>query len=258
MAVGGLAAVIAAVVLVVYLNRYRDSVSSDNQAVSVLVAKSLIPEGTSGDVIGSTELFTRVDTQKTEVKDGAITDPAVLHGRTVVSDIFPGQQLTAADFTTEAVNALGQKLVGEQRAISLPLDSAHGLTGRVYAGDHVDVLAGFVVQPVDKTGQPVLDAGPSRAVIKPIMQDILVVAVPEPDQSALPGGGAGHLTLQVTPEEASELAFASDNGKLWIVLRPRTGAPPVQPNLVTLETLLLGIPPLAIEKSLVQKEAEGQ
>ena len=44
---GVIAAVIAAIALIVYLNHYRNSVNSGG-AVRVLVAKSLIPKGTSG------------------------------------------------------------------------------------------------------------------------------------------------------------------------------------------------------------------
>jgi len=257
MILGGAAAVIAAVVLIVYLQNYRDSVAAEDEPIAVLVAKSLIPEGTAGDVIGSTELFTTVETPKSQVKEGAITDPAVLGGRTAVADIFPGQQLTAADFTTDTVDALGQKLVGAQRAISIPLDTAHGMIGRIIAGDHIDVLAGFNVATVDEEGKPVEGGAPARPVIKPIMQDILVVAVPGVEDS-LPGGGTGHMTLQVTPEESAQLAFASDNGKIWFVLRPRTGAPAVTPNIVTLETLLLGIKPVTIEKTFVEEKEEAQ
>ena len=255
-AVGGLAAVLAAVVLVVYLNRYRHSVTASDQPVPVLVAKALIPQGTSGDVVGSTDLFETVKTPKAQVKNGAVTDPAILRGRTAVADIYPGQQLTLTDFTTTTSNTIGVKLAGEQRAIELTFDVAHGNLSNIVTGDHIDILGGFNVTTVDQFGRPVANGGQPRAVIKPIMQDILVLAAP----TAGSGNGVGAnnqgnnaLTLQTNPEQASELAFAADNGVVWVVLRPRTGAPPVEPNIVTIETLLLGIKPLTIEKTFVQK-----
>lgn len=258
--VGGLAAVLAAVVLVVYLNRYRHSVTASDQPVAVLVAKALIPQGTSGDVVGSTDLFESVKTPKAEVKDGAVTDPSILRGRTAVADIYPGQQLTLSDFTTTTSNTTGVKLAGEQRAIELPFDVAHGNLSNVVVGDHVDILGGFNVTTVDQFGRPVENGGQTRPVVKPIMQDILVLAVPESRGNGISASsqGSNALTLQTNPEQASELAFASDNGIVWVVLRPRTGAPAVAPNIVTLETLLLGIKPITVEKSFVQKASGAQ
>ena len=47
-------------------------------------------------------------------------------------------------------------------------------------------------------------------------------------------------------QQAADLAFASDNGKLWLVLRPRTGAKPSTATMVTPETLLLGVNPVMV------------
>ena len=51
LALGIGAALLAAILLVVYLNRYRSSVDAQNAATPVLVAKNLIPKGTSGTII---------------------------------------------------------------------------------------------------------------------------------------------------------------------------------------------------------------
>ena len=48
--VGAAAAVIAGIVLVVYLHQYRNSVNSASAAAPVLVASQLIPKGTPGDL----------------------------------------------------------------------------------------------------------------------------------------------------------------------------------------------------------------
>jgi Flp pilus assembly protein CpaB len=61
---------------------------------------------------------------------------------------------------------------------------------------------------------------------------------------------AGFNITPVNDIKAAELAFASDNGKLWLAVRPASGATASRPNIVTAETLLLGIPPLAVEKAL--------
>ena len=57
------------------------------------------------------------------------------------------------------------------------------------------------------------------------------------------------MSLGVDDLRAAELAFASDNGKLWLALRPSAGAKASRPRIVTVETLLLGVPPVQMLKS---------
>jgi hypothetical protein len=56
-ALGGAAAVMAAFVLLLYLNQYRSSVSADSEPVTVLVARTLIEKGMPGDVVGLKRLL---------------------------------------------------------------------------------------------------------------------------------------------------------------------------------------------------------
>jgi pilus assembly protein CpaB len=253
-AISGLAAVLAAVILLAYLHRYRASVNESSRPMPVLVAKSLIEKGTPGSVIGSQDLFQVTTTPRDELKEGAITDPASLTGRVAAEDIYPGEQLTVADFGT-ITDTLGTKIAADQRAITLPIDVAHGMIGSVQAGDHVDVFAGFNVKRLRSDGTPDPDAT-ERAVLKLIVEDIPVLAAPVEGKG---GFGAAqnqtsNLTLRVSDEQAAQLAFASDNGKIWIVLRPRTGAAASRPDIVTVETLLFGAPAQAVTRSFGGRE----
>ena len=51
-------------------------------------------------------------------------------------------------------------------------------------------------------------------------------------------------------QRTAQLAFASDNGKVWLSLRPAVGAKTSPPGVVTIETLLLGIKPVTAVRSL--------
>ncbi|HEU4971665.1 MAG TPA: hypothetical protein VFT35_07100 [Gaiellaceae bacterium] len=90
--------VLAAILLVVYLDRNRSRVEGQNALATVLVAKQLITEGTPGRLIVSRPMYAQTSLPPGEVAVGAISDPAYLRGRTAAVDIFPGQQLTATDF----------------------------------------------------------------------------------------------------------------------------------------------------------------
>src|SRR5438128_158661 len=87
---GIVAAALAGIVLLVYLNQYRNSVDSGGQPISVLVAKSLIQKGTPGAVVGSTGLYQVGSIPRNEVKSGAFVDPKTLTGKVATADIYPG------------------------------------------------------------------------------------------------------------------------------------------------------------------------
>jgi hypothetical protein len=77
-----------------------------------------------------------------------------------------------------------------------------------------------------------------------------VLAVPADAGGGLGGGSQeANVVLRLSDEQAAQLAFASDNGKIWFSLRPQSGASPAAPSFVTLETLLLGVKPVTVVKS---------
>src|SRR4051794_11649478 len=118
--VGVAAAVLAAILLLVYLTHYRNSVKGSTEPLTVLVAKRLIPKGTSGAALATKNLFVVTTIPKAQLKLGAISDPAVLRNTIAAADIYPRQQLTSADFTAASVGALAAQLTGSWRAFALP------------------------------------------------------------------------------------------------------------------------------------------
>ncbi len=82
------------------------------------------------------------------------------------------------------------------------------------------------------------------------MEDIRVLAVPTAEGGLTGGSGTTNVTLQMNDREATKIAFAADNGKVWLVLRPRTGGRETTTDVVTLETLLLGLKPVTALRSL--------
>jgi Flp pilus assembly protein CpaB len=225
--VGAAAAIVAGVILLVYLHAYRNSLSSSASNVSVLVAKNLIPKGTPGDIIASSDQFQVAELPKGQLQTGALTDPAALSGRIAVADIYPNQQLTANYFAYATPGSLQTKIAGVDRAISVSIDAQHGMVGQIGAGDHIDIYVG--VNRIGPTG--------AQPVIKLMMADVTVLKAPL-------AGGSGIYTLKADSKQAAALAFAADNGKLWFVLRPASGAKTVNPGFVSLQTLLAGIKPV--------------
>ena len=246
LALAGLTALIAAVAVFAYVKHYRNSVQEGGVPATVLVASGPIVKGTPGATIATKHLFQAQTIRESQLREGAISDPSSLAGRVAKTDIFRGQQLTVTDFVS-AKGGLPAQLSGVQRAITISIDSSHGMVGQISTGDRIDVYAGFNVYPIDRQGRPI-GTGQARPVLRLIMQNIPVLAA---DKSKNFGGSnAAQVTLRTTALQSEKLAFASDNGKTWLVLRPPTGARPAPPNLVTAETLLLGVSPITVLRSI--------
>jgi Flp pilus assembly protein CpaB len=239
-----LVALLAGASILVYLNSYRESLKSQGALVTVLVAKGTIDKGTSGSVVAAKSLYTATTIRESQLLEGAISDPAALRDKVATREIYDAAQLTAADFG-EAGDSLAAQVTDRQRVVSVPLDAAHGLIDGIEPGNRVDVYAGFNVIPLGADGRPT-NGGQSRPMLRLILANVSVLAVGEKAS----GSGTTNVSLRVDDVDAAQLAFAADNGKVWLALRPSSGAKPSRSGIVTIETMLLGVPPVQILKSV--------
>jgi pilus assembly protein CpaB len=240
-----LIAMLAGASILLYLNSYRDSLKSQGALVTVLVAKQTIPKGTSGGIVAAKDFYTVTTIRESQLLEGAISDPATLRNKVASREIFEGAQLTAVDFAS-AGDSLVADLTDRQRIVSVPLDTAHGLIDAIEPGNRVDVYAGMNVIWTGPDGKP-NNGGQTKAVVRLIIQNVPVLAIGEKKRS---GSGTTNVSLRLDDRTAAKIAFASDNGKVWLALRPSAGAKASRPDIVTAETLLLGIPPVVAYKAL--------
>lgn len=177
-------ALAAIVVVVISHRRHPDRVNNPG-AVQVLVAKRMIPKGTSGDVIRSDPaLYSVVPSQPSQIESGAIVDPATLVGKVAVTNIAQGQQITAADFDpSKAIPTPGPS----QRAVIVTPTKVIG--GPIAAGSHVDVLVATT-----NSGKP-----------RELYRNLQVLSV---------SGNGRKVTLRATPQQAGKLIYAMQHGRL--------------------------------------------
>jgi Flp pilus assembly protein CpaB len=214
-AVGVAVAVIAAILLIIYITRYKSSVDSSAAAVPVLVAKTLIPKGTPGNVVVSKGRYQSTSVPADSVQPGSISDPAVLNGRLAIANIYPGTQLTTDNFTAEASSALNAQIAGRERGVTLSIDPVHGSLANVATGDHVDIYT-----QVTRAG---------RLAVQLFRSNVLVLSAP--------GAAGGSVVLKVNSRDASDVLFAANNTTLYFVIRPASGFAPSAPSLADLATV---------------------
>jgi len=218
LALGIGAAALAAILLFAYLVQYRSSVNDSTAPTPVLVAKNLIPKGTSGTVIAEKQLFQAATLSKDDLKVGAISDPAYLNGRVAVGDIFPGQQITTADLSVGLTDAVPTQLSGKQRAVAIPMTGNRGLAGYVTSGDRVDVYY--------ETGS---NGGTILGLLAP---NVLVLRA---------GTAGAPAIIKADAALAQTLALATDSGTLWFLLRPAGDAKEAPKKSITSTELLAKI-----------------
>jgi Flp pilus assembly protein CpaB len=221
--VGMLAVLLAAVLLLVYLRNYRNSVKSTSAPVIALVAKRFIPAGTTNEALAKNGLYEVTVISKGSLKDGAITDAAVLKGQVALTDINPGQQLTVLDFgVTSTSSSLSGVLAPKTRAIAIPLDAHHGITPQVQTGDRVDVWAQV------------------NGVLGLLRRNVLVLAAPNQVASGSAAPISTNFTFQVAVRDAPRFAWASENGTIWLTLRPQKQPAPTRQVFISAGNLFGG------------------
>jgi Flp pilus assembly protein CpaB len=162
---------------------------------TVFVAKSYIPVGTADESIVSEGLLKPEQVPATSVIPGAISDPSLVAGLVTTSAIATGQQITSTDFARGSTS-LDTQLSGDQRAIAISIDAAHGMTAYLAAGDNVDVAV----------------QGPSGTGV--LFQDVNVLA-----------NAGGDVVLNLTDKQVLLLGDALQrNLTIWLEMRPAKGA----------------------------------
>jgi Flp pilus assembly protein CpaB len=231
LAVAVIAGGLAAILVFAAINSARKDGTASTAARTVLVADQVIPKGSSGESIARQHLFRVARVNDQALVAGAVADVSALKDKVATQDIYPGQQISTQVFGGGGGDTVA-KLSGTDRAVSIPVDSAHGLVGQVSTGDHVDVLAGFNVTN---------NSGKSQPVVRTLASNLSVLKV---EKQGAGSNGDSNVTLRASSTMASELAFAVENGKVWIVLRPAAGAKDVDPRIISADQLLVGVKPL--------------
>lgn len=233
------AAVLAAVLFAVALG-HREAPPRATAPVAasttVVVASKLIRRNTLLTPAAVARSLRTKSVANTAVAGGAVTSLDLAQGKMVSADIRPGEQLTTSALTKDN-GAIAARLTGDERAVTLPIDKLHGMTGDVADGDRVDVYASFNLQTHD-SDRPV-------PTVRLLAQNATLLRAPAEGDGKGDGPDA-QVTLGVPSAIAQQLAFTADYGKVWIAARPASGASTLPPSIVTVDGVLYGKRPTVL------------
>lgn len=232
--------------------------------LNVFVAKKDIAAGSE---IQEEDLEVK-NVPKEYMEPQAVTNIGRIKGMATIIDIKKGEQitLTKLKWSQEARQGIGSLAsvtpIGK-RAVTIPVDSIGSLAGMIKPGDYVDILATVAI-PIQLGNKQV-----TQKTVIPLFQNILLLAtgVNLSSYSGSPAtqdrGGKGgteqvqappHVTLALTPQEASIIAFVQEQGKLRLVLRSPADSKPEPFQAANWDTVLQYLMP----KAMPPEAGEGE
>lgn len=233
--------------------------------VDVLVAASDLAEGTR---LGTEHV--KVAQVPAQYKQPyATANPNDVVGMVAVADLAKGEQIQrnkvkrAEDVARRAVTLAGITSEGN-RAVTIGSDVLSGVGGFVRPGDRVDILWTFKIP--EAPGQ----RGSGELVTLTLFQHVQVLAVGgemmgRPAERPAQGQSAPRdytLTLELSPQQASLLLFAREQGRIQLALRSKedeggeVALPPANMN-VLMESVFGKVPASPSKSSHVVEVFKG-
>jgi Flp pilus assembly protein CpaB len=234
-------AAVAALLTSFYVTNYKRHVQRGEDHVTVLVAKSDIPVGTSGADVA--DMLKAQEVPRRSVVPGAISGPDEISKRVATQATFAGEQVSSRRFNTVSEAGVAGQLKGAMRAYQIQGDRNQLLAGTVKDNDHVDLVGAIGVQSRNGVNGTVV----SRVVLR----DLKVLRAPEQPAagSKLTGGVDQKFTtlLGVSDSQAQKFQWVlaaagstGNTGDAWhLTLRPVVHAADSPDHIDSVFTVLL-------------------
>jgi pilus assembly protein CpaB len=207
-------ALIAGGLTYVFLHNAQQNAYNNAKLEQAYVVQKAIPRGTSGADAVNGRYFAQKSIPVEVRPTTAVTDLAAIQGKTAIADFPVGQVLVDGMFVSpaNAVQTFSQVIKPGFVAVTVSVDSVHGVANLVQPGDQVDML-------ITQNGNESY-----------LLQNITVLAIGQSTAGATTAGSttatttvnnSGLFTFQVTPTNAARIALAQQQGMgIYLVLVP--------------------------------------
>ncbi|MFO0841665.1 MAG: Flp pilus assembly protein CpaB [Gemmataceae bacterium] len=216
------------------ISRLRPPSEAPTDTVPIVVAAVDIPRGRTV----SADMLRTVEWPRDRVPTGAANMPDDLVDRVCFTPLFNGEPVISAKLTPKgAGRGMGALTRPGMRSFTIPTPNiAAGVAGFILPGDRVDVL--LTVTDSGTTSGPF--GGGTTTVM---LQNVEILAVDQrvdaPADNKVDPKDLRSVTLQVTPEQAADLALGQNKGTLQLSLRNPQDNKAVETRPATLDTLRL-------------------
>lgn len=221
-----------------YVNGVQDEAFNNAEQVPVYLVKESIPRGTPG--LDAAQMIVKENIPRKFKPSNAITSIEDISGKVAVSDLVPNQ-VVVSDMFVDASDPLARATFAErltkvggskdkpaedQVAISINVDSVHGVAGLIQPGDYVNIM----MAPRSSADGASTKNGTTFDA-RYLYQKAIVLAV---GQNAVPQAGAA---ASATPSEDPNAAQPENNAGLITLMVPAKAAQyiaSVEPSLIYL------------------------
>jgi len=195
------------------------------------------------------------------IQPSAISSKKAVIGKLTITPILKGEQILSTKIVSpEKGGWLAIKTPVGKRAVSISADSVSAVSGLIKPGDYVDILATFDLIKIGEGGRQEV-----QSITLPLFQNVLVLAVdremkkvflPEDKkQGRRERREISTITLALSPEEAENLVFAEEKGKIRLMLRGVKDNKESPLGVVNFSTLLQNFSPI-LPLKVEEKERE--
>jgi Flp pilus assembly protein CpaB len=240
-------AVLAAVGVIVYTSGVRENAITEG-TTAVLVSTQDIQANTPLDPLISQGVFQTIQAPNDGVVPDAVTDVSQLQGQTATAPIYQNEQIPTARISGGPSNILG---IDEGNiGVGLQVDGQAAVNGYVQQGDNITIYATFprgtlvtkqtlrvLLTPaqLSKTISQALSgtsaSGAASANVFQMATDFTVALVPAVEvlsvqnppvdtTSGRAANGSSMYVLNMVPDDAQELIFATEHATIYIGLLP--------------------------------------
>jgi Flp pilus assembly protein CpaB len=249
-AVAVVLAALAAGAVILYTNGVKEDARSGGELTTVIVATQEIPAGTVLNPLLDSGAFKELAVPTDAIVTNAVTSLEDLRGTTTSAPILANEQISSSYLDTGEAPAGGVLGISKGHvALTVKLNAPQGGYGNIQRGDNISVYAtynGVSVIPASIEELIAGDAEDAKRVELPdftatIIPTVKVLWVQNPpvDEEGNVQGGEVVLTLDITPEDAQNLVFASENALVWLaLLAPGEDGSQIPPATVPAELLL--------------------
>jgi pilus assembly protein CpaB len=224
-AIAAVVAVVSGLGLVSYVGGAEDRAAATVQPVTVLVARTDIPNGTPFDDALASGQIAPSETLRETLPATAVTDPAALTGLLADGLLRAGQIVVEGTFASpeELGRSAGPATFASDLpegtvAVSFDAGGSSAVADLISPGDRVNLLVN--VPNAAELGLP--DSG-GPAIVH-VFQDLEVIAIgdavrPEVTaEEAVPNPGASTYTVAVAPRDAARLLFLTRQYEVYLAL----------------------------------------
>ena len=223
-------AVVAMLLVLLYVTNYKRSVQHDTTEVPVFVAAHDIAANTAGADIVAKHALRQVSIPKRDVVPGAISSVDQVRSLVLETPIYAGEQVTVRPFSDIAAQGIRAHLRGTMRAIQVPGSPDQLLASTLKEGDRVDVV-----------GNLRLSADSNAHATKIVVRDLRVLQSPNESTAAkVSGASSSSVILAVTDTQVQRLWYAINNSDWTLELRPVINPADSRERIDSISTVLGG------------------